>query len=79
MPELYNAKVIENKALLVPIEIVEKMNLQEGDEVQFSVNDAGFIEAKPVRSGLNPVLELAGKYSKAFKNFDLAREREGWR
>jgi AbrB family looped-hinge helix DNA binding protein len=78
MPELYNAKVIENRALLVPIEIVEKLNLQEGDEVEFSVNDAGFIEVKPVASALNPVLELAGKYSKAFKNFDLAKEREGW-
>jgi len=78
MPELYNAKVIENRALLVPIEIVEKLNLQEGDEVQFSLNDAGFIEVKPVVSELNPVLELAGKYSKAFKNFDLAKEREGW-
>ena len=79
MTESYNAKVQENKALLVPIEIIEKLNLQEGDEVEFSVNDAGFIEVKPVVSELNPVLELAGKYSKAFKNFDLAKEREGWR
>ena len=79
MTESYNAKVQENKALLVPNEIIEKLNLQEGDEVEFSLNDAGFIEVKPVVSELNPVLELAGKYSKAFKNFDLAKEREGWR
>ena len=79
MTELYNAKVQENKALLVPNEIIEKLNLQEGDEVEFALNDAGFIEAKPVVSELNPVLELAGKYSKAFKNFDLGKEREGWR
>ena len=79
MTESYNAKVQENKALLVPIEIIEKLYLQEGDEVEFSMNDAGFIEVKPVVSELNPVLELAGKYSKAFKNFDLAKEREGWR
>ena len=79
MTESYNAKVQENKALLVPIEIIEKLYLQEGDEVEFSLNDAGFIEVKPVVSELNPVLELAGKYSKAFKNFDLAKEREGWR
>ena len=79
MTESYNAKVQENRALLVPIEIIEKLNFQEGDEVEFSVNNAGFIEVKPVVSELNPVLELAGKYSKAFKNFDLAKEREGWR
>ena len=79
MTESYNAKVQENKALLVPIEIIEKLSLQEGDELEFSLNDAGFIEVKPVVSELNPVLELAGKYSKAFKNFDLAKEREGWR
>ena len=78
MTESYNAKVQENKALWVPIEIIEKLNLQEGDEVEFALNDAGFIEVKPVVSELNPVLELAGKYSKAFKNFDLAKEREGW-
>ena len=79
MTESYNAKVEETKALLVPIEIIEKLTFQEGDEVEFSVNNAGFIEVKPVVSELNPVLELAGKYSKAFKNFDLAKEREGWR
>ena len=79
MTESYNAKVQENKVLLVPIEIIERLYLQEGDEVEFSMNDAGFIEVKPVVSELNPVLELAGKYSKAFKNFDLAKEREGWR
>ena len=79
MTESYIAKVQENKALLVPIEIIEKLKFQEGDEVEFSWNDAGFIEVKPVVSELNPVLELAGKYSKAFKNFDLAKEREGWR
>ena len=79
MTESYIAKVQENKALLVPIEIIEKLKFQEGDEVEFSLNDAGFIEVKPVVSELNPVLALAGKYSKAFKNFDLAKEREGWR
>ena len=79
MTESYNAKVQENKALLVPIEIIEKLNLQEGDDVEFALNDAGFIEAKPVVSELNPVLELAGKYSKAFTNFDLAKDRNKWR
>ena len=78
MPELYNAKVIENKALLVPIEIVEKLNLQEGDELQFSVNENRIIEVEVIQR-VSPLLELAGKYSKAFKNFDLAKEREGWR
>lgn len=72
------SKISSKNQLTVPVDILRRIGLTTGDEVEFSVNDAGFIEVKPVVSELNPVLELAGKYSKAFKNFDLAKEREGW-
>ena len=72
------SKLSSKNQLTVPVDILRSIGLTTGDEVEFSVNDAGFIEVKPVLSELNPVLELAGKYSKAFKNFDLAKEREGW-
>ena len=72
------SKLSSKNQLTVPVDILRSIGLTTGDEVEFSVNDAGFIEVKPVVSELNPVLELAGKYSKAFKNFDLAKEREGW-
>lgn len=72
------SKLSSKNQLTVPVDILRSIGLTTGDEVEFSLNDAGFIEVKPVVSELNPVLELAGKYSKAFKNFDLAKEREGW-
>jgi bifunctional DNA-binding transcriptional regulator/antitoxin component of YhaV-PrlF toxin-antitoxin module len=72
------SKLSSKNQLTVPVDILRSIGLTIGDEVEFTVNDAGFIEVKPVVSELNPVLELAGKYSKAFKNFDLAKEREGW-
>jgi bifunctional DNA-binding transcriptional regulator/antitoxin component of YhaV-PrlF toxin-antitoxin module len=72
------SKLSSKNQLTVPVDILRSIGLTTGDEVEFAVNDAGFIEVKPVVSELNPVLELAGKYSKAFKNFDLAKEREGW-
>ncbi len=72
------SKLSSKNQLTVPVDILRSIGLTTGDEVEFSVNDAGFIEVKPVVSELNPVLELAGKYSKAFKNFDLAQERVGW-
>lgn len=72
------SRLSSKNQLTVPVDILRSIGLTSGDEVEFSVNDAGFIEVKPVASELNPVLELAGKYSKAFKNFDLAKEREGW-
>ena len=72
------SKLSSKNQLTVPVDILRSIGLTTGDEVEFSVNDAGFIEVKPVVSELNPVLELAGKYSNAFKNFDLAKEREGW-
>ena len=72
------SRLSSKNQLTVPVDILRSIGLTTGDEVEFSVNDAGFIEVKPVVSELNPVLELAGKYSKAFKNFDLAKEREGW-
>lgn len=72
------SKLSSKNQLTVPVDILRSIGLTTGDEVEFSINDAGFIEVKPVVSELNPVLELAGKYSKAFKNFNLAQEREGW-
>lgn len=72
------SKLSSKNQLTVPVDILRSIGLTTGDEVEFSINDAGFIEVKPIVSELNPVLELARKYSKAFKNFNLAQEREGW-
>lgn len=78
MTESYNAKVQEKMALLVPIEIIEKLNLQEGDELEFTVNDAGFIEVEVVER-VSPILGLVGIGTGIYKDFDLQKDRESWR
>ena len=78
MTESYNAKVQENKALLVPAEIIEKLNLQEGDELKFSITEDRIIEVEIIER-VSPILGLAGIGKDAYKDFDLEKEREGWR
>ena len=78
MTESYNAKVQENKALLVPIEIIEKLYLQEGDELQFSINENRIIEVEVIER-VGPILGLAGIGTKIYKDFDLQKDRESWR
>jgi hypothetical protein len=45
--------------------------------VEFTVNDAGFIEVKPVIEE-NPLLQLAGIGAGIYDDFDLAKDRESW-
>ena len=78
MTEPHNAKVQENKALLVPIEIIEKLYLQEGDELKFSITEDRIIEVEIIER-VSPILGLAGIGTKIYKDFDLQKDRESWR
>ena len=75
MTESYNAKVQENKALLVPIKIIEKLNLQEGDELKFSLTENHIIEVEIIER-VSPILGLAGIGKDVYKDFDLQKDRE---
>ena len=75
MTESYNAKVQENKALLVPIKIIEKLNLQEGDELKFSITENHIIEVEIIER-VSPILGLAGIGKDVYKDFDLQKDRE---
>ena len=70
------SKISVKNQLTVPVDILRQVGIQAGDEVEFSVNGAGFIEVRPSEeSGL---LALASKYGYIFEGFDLAKERESW-
>jgi len=71
------SKLSSKNQLTVPVDILRSIGLTTGDEVEFSVNDAGFIEVKPVIEE-NPLLQLAGIGAGIYDDFDLAKDRESW-
>jgi len=71
------SKLSSKNQLTVPVDILRSIGLTTGDEVEFTVNDAGFIEVKPVIEE-NPLLQLAGIGAGIYDDFDLAKDRESW-
>jgi len=53
------------------------VGLAAGDEVEFVVNDAGFIQIQ-VKGDAHPVLNLVGAFPGIFDEFDQERERAAW-
>jgi hypothetical protein len=48
-----------------------------GDEVEFVVNNAGFIEIQ-IAGIANPILDLVGAFPGVFDAFDQESERASW-
>jgi AbrB family looped-hinge helix DNA binding protein len=70
------SKLSIKNQLTVPVDILRQVGIQAGDEVEFSVNGAGFIEVRPVEE--NHLMSLPEKYGYLFQGFDLAKERQSW-
>jgi bifunctional DNA-binding transcriptional regulator/antitoxin component of YhaV-PrlF toxin-antitoxin module len=70
------SKLSIKNQLTVPVDILRQVGIQAGDEVEFLLNGAGFIEVRPVEE--NRLLGLSEKYGYLFKGFDLAKERQSW-
>jgi len=71
------SKLSSKNQLTVPVDILRSIGLTTGDEVEFTVNDAGFIEVKPVVEE-NPIMRLVGIGTDIYKDFDLEKDRESW-
>ena len=71
------SRLSSKNQLTVPVDILRRVGLEAGDEVEFVVNDAGFIQIQ-VEGQANPVLNLVGKYGDLFTGFDLDAERDSW-
>ena len=63
--------------LTVPVDILRRVGLEVGDEVEFVVNDAGFMHIQMIKSK-NSVLDLVGAFPGVFDEFDQDKERESW-
>jgi bifunctional DNA-binding transcriptional regulator/antitoxin component of YhaV-PrlF toxin-antitoxin module len=70
------SKLSIKNQLTVPVDILRQVGIQAGDEVEFSVNGAGFIEVRTVEE--NHLMSLPEKYGYLFQGFDLAKERQSW-
>jgi len=72
------SRLSSKNQLTVPVDILRKVGLEAGDEVEFAVNDAGFIEVVRAVDSNRDLMKLAGSYSDLFADFDLAAERDAW-
>ncbi len=72
------SRLSSKNQLTVPVDILRRVGLEAGDEVEFVVNDAGFIEVLRAPNINRELLKLAGKYGELFAGFDLEAERDSW-
>lgn len=70
------SKLSIKNQLTVPVDILRQVGIQAGDEVEFLLNGAGFIEVRPTVK--NNLIGHEGQFAEVFKDFDLAKERESW-
>jgi len=71
------SRLSSKNQLTVPVDILRRVGLEAGDEVEFVVNDAGFIQIQ-VMADAHPVLNLVGAFPGVFDEFDQERERAAW-
>lgn len=72
------SRLSSKNQLTVPVDILRRVGLEAGDEVEFVVNDAGFIEILRAPNNNRDLLKLVGKYGEVFSDFDLEAERDSW-
>lgn len=71
------SRLSSKNQLTVPVSILRAVGLAAGDEVEFTVNNAGFIEIQSAISS-NSVLDLVGAFPGVFDGFDQDEERASW-
>ncbi len=69
------SRLSSKNQLTVPVDILRRVGLEAGDEVEFVVNDAGFIELSKYDK-MRALDELVAKYGDLFADFDLSEERK---
>ena len=67
-------RINSKNQVTIPADILRASGLQAGDDVEFAVNDAGFIEARKAEDK-NLFLELARVAGDTYRGFNLEEER----
>ena len=71
------SRLSSKNQLTVPVDILRRVGLAAGDEVEFILNNAGFIQIE-VKGDVHPVLNLVGAFPGVFDEFDQEKERAAW-
>ena len=69
------SRINSKNQVTIPAAILRASGLQAGDDVEFAINDAGFIEARKVEEK-NLFLELALVAGDTYRGFNLDEERK---
>ena len=68
------SRISSKNQVTIPVDILRTIGLQAGDDVEFAVIDAGFIEARKVEVK-NLFLELSRAAGDTYRGFNLEEER----
>ena len=69
------SRLSSKNQLTVPVDILRRVGLEVGDEVEFAVSDNGFIELRKYDK-MKALDELIAKFGDLYVDFDLAKERK---
>ena len=69
------SRISSKNQVTIPVDILRAIGLQAGDDVEFAMNDAGFIEARKVEEK-NLFLELSRVAGDTYRGFNLEEERK---
>ena len=71
------SRVSSKNQVTIPVDILRKAGIKEGDEVSFAVNEKNEIELKHEKRQ-QVLLLIRAEGSNEYKDFDLDKERETW-
>jgi AbrB family looped-hinge helix DNA binding protein len=69
------SRISSKNQVTIPVDILRAVGLQAGDDVEFTMNDAGYIEARKVEEK-NLFLELSRVAGDTYRGFNLEEERK---
>jgi AbrB family looped-hinge helix DNA binding protein len=69
------SRISSKNQVTIPVDILRAVGLQAGDDVEFAMNDAGYIEARKVEEK-NLFLELSRVAGDTYRGFNLEEERK---
>ena len=69
------SRISSKNQVTIPVDILRAVGLQAGDDVDFTMNDAGYIEARKVEEK-NLFLELTRVAGDTYRGFNLEEERK---
>jgi AbrB family looped-hinge helix DNA binding protein len=71
------SRISSKNQLTVPVDILRKAGLSEGDDVRFTYLEDGSISVVKAANS-NEIMQFAGALTGLYEGFDLNEERNSW-